>query len=246
METLGHFLFKYRNLLFPIIIISLVTLFRPHLALGDIRGDISFDVLGVIIMLAGLTLRAIVIGYVYIRRGGVNKQVYADDLVTEGIFSLCRNPLYVGNILIVFGFLFIFHNPWTYIIGTAAALLSYKAIVTAEESFLLNKFDAKYEAYCNEVPRWSFRLSGVRGKLAGYSFSWSRVLLKDYSTAYATVITILGMLIYERIALQEYGYSSVEFILFSVVFITATLAFLIVYFLKKRRILTNHGLVTSR
>ena len=246
METLGQFLFKYRNLLFPVIIIALVTLFSPHLALGDIRGDISFDLLGVTVMLAGLALRATVIGYVYIRRGGVNKQVYADNLVTEGIFSLCRNPLYVGNLLMVFGFLFVFHNPWAYIIGTAVALLAYKAIVTAEESFLLNKFGAGYEAYCKEVPRWSFRLSEVRGKLAGHSFSWSRVLLKDYSTAYATVLTILGMLIYERIALQEYVYSSVEFIIFSVIFLAATTAFLIVYFLKKRRILTNHGLATSR
>lgn len=245
METLGHFLFKYRNLLFPLIIISLVTLFMPHLAFGDIRGDISFDVLGIIVMLAGLALRATVIGYVYIRRGGVNKQVYADDLVTEGIFSLCRNPLYVGNLLMVFGFLFVFHNPWAYIIGTAVALLAYKAIVTAEESFLLKKFGVEYEAYCNEVPRWSFRLAGVSEKLAGYSFSWSRVLLKDYSTTYATVITILGMLIYERMSLQEYRYSSVEFVIFSVIFFIATMAFLTVYFLKKRRILTKHGFATS-
>jgi protein-S-isoprenylcysteine O-methyltransferase Ste14 len=246
MEKLGHFLFKYRNLLFPLIIISLVIFFQPHLALGDIRWDIFFDILGIIIMLSGLALRAIVIGYVYIRRGGVNKQVYADKLVTEGIFSLCRNPLYVGNILMVLGFLLIFHNPWTYILGTTVPLLAYKAIVTAEESFLLKKFGAEYQAYCDNVPRWSFRLGDVRKNLADYRFSWSRVLLKDYTTAYATVITILGILLYERVALQEYINSTGDFRILGATFILASIAFVVVYILKKRRILTKHDLATTK
>jgi len=246
MERLGHFLFKYRNLLFPLIIISLALFFRPHLALGDVRADIMFDIMGILIMLSGLALRAIVIGYVYIRRGGVNKQVYADKLVTEGIFSLCRNPLYVGNILMVLGFLVIFHNPWTYIIGTSVALISYKAIVTAEESFLLNKFGAEYQVYCDNVPRWSFRLEGVRKKLQDYSFSWSRVLIKDYTTAYATVITILAILLYERLSLQDYANSAVDFQIMGAVFVIATIAFVVVYILKKRRILAKHDLATTR
>lgn len=246
MERLGHFLFKYRNLLFPVILIMLVLFFRPHTAFGDVRVDMSFDMLGILIMLAGLALRATVIGYVYIRRGGVNKQVYADNLVTEGIFSLCRNPLYVGNIFMVLGFLFMFHNPWTYLIGTTAALLSYKAIVTAEESFLLQKFGSEYQAYCNNVPRWSFRLAGYREKLADYNFSWSRVVLKDYTTAYATVITILGMLAYERLSLQDYAGSTVDFEIIGVTFIIATVAFLAVRILKKRHILANHDLATPR
>lgn len=246
METLGHFLFKYRNLLFPVIIVSLVILFRPHLALGDIKSDVLLDIVGIIIMLSGLALRAIVIGYVYIRRGGVDKKVYADSLVTEGIFSLCRNPLYVGNILMVLGFLVIFHNPWTYLIGTVVALVSYKAIVTAEEAYLLRKFGAEYQTYCDNVPRWSFRLKGLREKLADYSFSWSRVLLKDYTTAYATVLTILGMMVYERLSLSDYPDSTLDFEIIGFAFVIATIAFLVVYVLKKRGILAKHDLATPR
>ncbi len=245
MEKLGHFLFRYRNALFPVIIILLIVFFRPHLALGDVTGDIIFDIIGAVIMLAGLALRALVIGYVYIRRGGVNKKVYADNLVTEGIFSLCRNPLYVGNILMVIGFLVIFHNPWTYLIGFAVALLSYKAIVTAEESFLRNKFGAEYQAYCDNVPRWTFRLNGVRDKLADYRFSWTRVLLKDYSTAYATVVTILGILVYERLSLPAYADTMYNFVFIGCAFIIATIAFIVIYILKKRGILAKHGLATQ-
>ena len=73
METLGHFLFKYRNLLFPLIIITLVIFFRPHLALDNMKIDIMFDILGATIMLSGLALRAVVIGYVYILRRGALK-----------------------------------------------------------------------------------------------------------------------------------------------------------------------------
>ena len=70
------------------------------------------DIAGVLIILSGLGLRAVVIGLAYIKRGGVNKMIHADTLVTNGLFAHCRNPLYAGNLLVVAGLLVIFNNPW--------------------------------------------------------------------------------------------------------------------------------------
>jgi protein-S-isoprenylcysteine O-methyltransferase Ste14 len=147
--------------------------------------------------------------------------------------------------LMVIGFLVIFHNPWTYLIGVTAALISYKAIVTAEESYLRNKFGAVYRAYCDNVPRWTFRLNGVRDKLVDYRFSWTRVLLKDYSTAYATVVTILGILVYERLSLPAYADTRYNLVFIGSAFIIATIAFIVIYILKKRGILAIHDLATQ-
>jgi protein-S-isoprenylcysteine O-methyltransferase Ste14 len=144
----------------------------------------------------------------------------------------------------VVGFLLIFHNPWTHLIGITAALISYKAIVTAEESFLLSKFGAEYETYCHKVPRWMFRLKGSREKLADHKFSWTRVILKDYTTAYACVVTILGIMVYERLSLPEYADSTIDFIFIGIAFVVATIAFIIVYVLKKRGLLSRHNLAT--
>ena len=50
-------------------------------------------------------------------------------LVTYGIFSWVRNPLYVGNILILAGLFLIWNSRWMYLIGIPFFLLGYVAIV---------------------------------------------------------------------------------------------------------------------
>ena len=67
--------------------------------------------MAVLIAMSGLAVRGVVIGLAYIKRGGLNKKVYAANLVTEGMFSVCRNPLYVGNMLIYTGEFLMFGNP---------------------------------------------------------------------------------------------------------------------------------------
>jgi len=59
--------------------------------------------LGLITTVLGQAVRGATIGLAYIVRGGKEGKPYADGLVTEGIFRHCRNPLYVGNILMLLG-----------------------------------------------------------------------------------------------------------------------------------------------
>ena len=54
---------------------------------GSVTAERVKDVVALLILLAGLALRATVIGYAYIQRGGLKKRVYASDLVTEGMFG---------------------------------------------------------------------------------------------------------------------------------------------------------------
>ncbi|WEX74843.1 hypothetical protein PYH37_000137 [Sinorhizobium numidicum] len=101
MIHFGNFLFRYRNLIFPLLILSLFVTVPPP---GEIWASTTLerikDVIVILFALSGLALRATVIGYAYIQRGGLKKKVYAKKLVTEGMFGICRNPLYVGNVLI--------------------------------------------------------------------------------------------------------------------------------------------------
>jgi protein-S-isoprenylcysteine O-methyltransferase Ste14 len=174
----GNFLFRYRNYLFPAVLFCLVAFTTPMTAIPWAYTP----VLGAVLVLLGEAIRASVIGLVYIKRGGVNKRIHADELVTSGIFSHCRNPLYVGNLVILSGFLVTHNNPWVYALGGAFFLLSYTAIVTAEETFLADKFGEEYAGYCREVPRWGFRFRDLRRTFQATRFSWKRVISKDYST----------------------------------------------------------------
>ena len=98
MVRIGNFLFRFRNGLFPL---SLLMLLLPG---RDLFADpLKAVALGFCVALLGQLVRGITIGFEYIIRGGRNKRVYAENLVTEGFYRLCRNPMYVGNLLIVAG-----------------------------------------------------------------------------------------------------------------------------------------------
>ena len=132
----GNFLFRYRNYIFPLVLLAIVVVTTP----GTTAPDILSTLVGIAVILSGQIIRAAVIGLDYIKRGGINKQVAAESLVVTGIFAHCRNPLYVGNLLILCGLLIVYGNLWAGLAGVLFFYLSYSAIIMAEEYFLAAKF----------------------------------------------------------------------------------------------------------
>ncbi len=167
----GNFLFRYRNAVFPAVMVAVFVLLPPQPFMGDWALDKWLDLVGLLVCLLGQCLRAAVVGLAYIKRGGVNKQIFAAALVQEGIFAASRNPLYVGNLVVLAGAFLIHNNPWAYLIGGAFFLLSYRAIVAAEERYLKSQFGAAYEAYCRRVNRWWPASGRIGPAVAGMSFN---------------------------------------------------------------------------
>lgn len=201
----GNFMFRWRNTIFPVVLLALFFTFRPAWPGGDEQRDNWLDLAGVLIAFTGQALRIAVIGYKYIVRGGKHQRVYAEDLVTSGFFAHARNPLYLGNILVLLG-LFVVHNsPWVYAIGVPFFLLGYIAIVAAEEHFLRGKFGAAYDAYCRDVPRWIPRLGGLSRSLEGIPFNWRRVILKEYGSTYAWLGGAIVLMVADTLSYRSYG-----------------------------------------
>ena len=183
LVRIGDFFFKYRNALFPAILLTIFLAFTPpDTWLGSEGGEEVKDTLALLMVAAGLAIRAAVIGFAYIKRGGLNKQVYADTLVTQGFFATCRNPLYVGNMLIYTGIFLMHGHPYVAILGPLLMFAIYTSIIAAEEYFLHQKFGPAYDAYCRDVPRWLPRLSRLKNATQDMRFNAKRVLLKDYTT----------------------------------------------------------------
>jgi protein-S-isoprenylcysteine O-methyltransferase Ste14 len=175
--ALGNRVFKTRDLLFPLVLVSLIALTEPR------NSGRSVEWLGVLVSVAGQLLRVAVVGYRYIVRGGRNREVYADGLVTSGFFAVSRNPLYVGNLLILAGLLIIWNAPVMYLVGVPFFLLCYRAIVAAEEAYLGAKYGAEFDGYCDSVPRWWVRWGVLGEATRGIPFNWRRVILKEYGSA---------------------------------------------------------------
>jgi protein-S-isoprenylcysteine O-methyltransferase Ste14 len=153
--------------------------------------------IGLAVTFAGQIIRGMTIGLVYIIRGGKNRNIYAEDLVTQGIFSHCRNPLYIGNILMLLG-VGILSNSAVYVfIVMPFFFFIYHAIVLAEENFLGNKFGDAFIKYCSQVNRWLPDLKRLTNTLRGYTFNWKRWLLKEYNTQFVWLSGIAVILLFK-------------------------------------------------
>ena len=206
MLPIGHFLFRFRNLLFPLLFLPLAAILEPAFMEGDNWIDDSLDALGVIVLALGLALRSLVVGLAYIKRGGKDKKVYADALVTDGIFAHSRNPLYLGNILILCGLAMIHSSPWFYLVGLPFLVFAYLCIVVAEETFLSRKFGESYADYVRRTNRFFPSTAGLADTIRGMRFDWKRVIRKEYGTLFGAFTGIVGLLEWEDV--RRYGFKA--------------------------------------
>ncbi|MFD2919818.1 methyltransferase family protein [Terrimonas rubra] len=197
MVSIGNFFFKYRNIIF-ILFYAVLFVPSPPLFSGKLLGSDFYIwpiVLGLVITCLGQAIRGATIGLAYIVRGGKEGKPYADGLVTEGIFSHCRNPLYVGNILMLLG-VGILANSLIYVaVMMPIFLFIYQAIVLAEENFLRSKFGPGYDEYCRNVNRWIPKLSGLKKTFSGMHFNWKRWILREHTTQFIWLCGIALLLL---------------------------------------------------
>lgn len=130
-------------------IVFLVVFVRPHWELESTFAYV-LELTGYVVLLAGLGIRVWAILFI----GGRKSQT----IVTDGPYSLCRNPLYLGTVLLAFGVGLCFENVLVLIAAVAIVLPVHYAAARLEERHLLAKFPADYSAYLERTsrfwPRW--------------------------------------------------------------------------------------------
>lgn len=188
----GNWIFRYRNIIFPLFYLAL---FIPS---PNIFQNKWCFMLGIITIVSGILIRSITIGLEYIIRGGRHGKIYANNLVTGGIYTICRNPMYLGNIFLILGF-GIFANSMLFVVlFFPLFLILYYAIIKAEEVFLADKFGEAYVIYKANVMAIVPDLSKIKSALKGYEFNWKRVLLREYNSFYLYITGIDLLLLYTK------------------------------------------------
>jgi protein-S-isoprenylcysteine O-methyltransferase Ste14 len=208
LVSFGNFFFKYRNIISPVVFCGFAFTTRPGIIAGNRRLDMYIDIIGFVIALAGQLLRICVIGFAYIKRGGKQKKVYAKTLVQDGFFAHCRNPLYVGNILMLTGLIIIQNNIFMYAVCLPFFLFLYLSITAAEEHYLRGKFGQVYDDYTKRVPRFLISFRGLGHTLEGMQYDWKKVIRKEYGTTFVLVTTVMSLLVWERIAADGFKATS--------------------------------------
>ncbi len=75
------------------------------------------------------------------------------DLVTNGLYSRSRNPLYVGAFLSLFGLVMLFPSIVLFAFYIVSAVNNHFRVME-EEKFLGKRFGDQYLEYCNNVRRY--------------------------------------------------------------------------------------------
>ena len=77
-----------------------------------------------------------------------------DHLVTKGVFSVSRNPIYVAHTMLVIGAGLISGIAWYFSLAFIAAFATQKFGIEREEKHLESHFGKAYRDYRKRVKRW--------------------------------------------------------------------------------------------
>lgn len=99
--------------------------------------------IGLILIAAGVAFRIAALGCIR------KKEV----LATEGVYSLCRHPLYLGSILLAYGFCVLLADFGNYVWVTAYFAIYYPVTILWEEERLTERYPDAYGQYRATTPR---------------------------------------------------------------------------------------------
>src|SRR5262245_44482978 len=107
------------------------------------------------------------------------------------MFAHCRNPLYVGNYLILLGVGVASNSILFLSVAIPFFAFAYWAIIAAEENYLRNKFGSEFDEYCARVNRLIPNFAGFGRTLASVRFNWRRLITAEYGSAYIWMAAII-------------------------------------------------------
>ncbi|MGE5341571.1 MAG: methyltransferase family protein [Candidatus Omnitrophota bacterium] len=219
----GNFLFKIRSFTPIPFILLVIFVFKPVNLSG---GNTWIHFGGLFIALLGEALRIFAVGYSFEGTSGRENYLRADTLNTTGIYSITRNPLYIGNFFIFTGLIAAFSNIWALIVFDIFLFLQYYFIIQAEEDFLKRTYGDAYRTYCSKtrriLPVWS-RYQKNRNR-----FNLKKVVLKENDSIFNLLAIFLLILLYKEKVLYGIIRRPIDYILPGVVIIVAYAAIKIV------------------
>lgn len=78
----------------------------------------------------------------------------AEHLVSEGPYAFTRNPIYLGNTMLMIGVGLISGIAWFLLLAFVAAFATQKLAIEREERHLDLRFGKRYRDYRKKVRRW--------------------------------------------------------------------------------------------
>lgn len=81
------------------------------------------------------------------------------QIITTGVFSISRNPLYLSCAILLFGLALTLNNLWIGIALLISLIACTYVLIAPEEKYLAAKFGEEYREYADTVRRWFGRIN---------------------------------------------------------------------------------------
>jgi len=106
--------------------------------------------------LALLGLSLVVASARRFRRRGTNVETWKPTmaLVTDGLYRITRNPIYLGLFTIYLGIAVLADALWVVVLAVPLYLVMRYGVVAREEAYLARRFGGDYRRYRDRVRRW--------------------------------------------------------------------------------------------
>lgn len=227
LKVQGDFLFKYRSY-FPLL---LLVFGLAMMVLGKGSQNWLEDP-AIFVSLLGLAIRVNAVGFSGKHTSGRNTDQgqVAEMLNTKGLYSIIRNPLYVGNYFMWLGIAMLTCSLWFIAVFTLIFWIYYERIVFAEEAFLREKFGDAYLQWAAITPIFiPFKLKWQR---SDSPFLWRKVLKQEKNGFLALfLVFFLFDLLSEWIESQQWVINKPWLL---VMLIVSAFSYIIIKLLKRR------------
>jgi protein-S-isoprenylcysteine O-methyltransferase Ste14 len=147
-----------KDLLFTILVPGTVAVYVPLLITSDkdVSKDLIYLAIGILLLLMGAVIYLSTLwDFASFGKGTPLPLDPPNKLVVRGLYRFTRNPMYWGVLLVITGWAGIFASGWLLVYALGVGVVVHLFVVFYEEPKLILLFRKEYEAYCQNVGRWT-------------------------------------------------------------------------------------------
>ena len=113
-----------------------------------------YNLIGIALFLFGMGMAFLIA--IQFKQVGTNIRAFQkpDILVTNGLFSISRNPIYLGFVIALVGVALTLNNLSSLFVAAAYFVIADRWYIPSEETAMAEQFGDQYENYKQRTRRW--------------------------------------------------------------------------------------------
>ena len=113
-----------------------------------------YNLIGIALFLFGMGMAFLIA--IKFKQVGTNIRAFQkpDILVTDGLFAISRNPIYLGFVIALVGVALTLNNLSSLFVAVAFFVIADRWYIPSEETAMAEQFGDQYENYKQRTRRW--------------------------------------------------------------------------------------------